>query len=161
MNKEAIKQPPAGRWTPSGSWGRCFWIHTEPKGPTKGAGYAKTGISVGNNAWRMCQGAAVSIGKLLVEAKTLLPHGAFGGWCKKNMPSYSPRRCREFMQILKTAELRRFDFSEPVFKLLGNGRELQVEKFTGDQESYTLRPARRAALSKSDIPMITTAYWSR
>ena len=61
------------------------------------------------------------------------------------------------MQILKTAELRRFDFSEPVFKLLGNGRELQVEKFTGDQESYTLRPARRAALSKSDIPRITTA----
>lgn len=65
----------------------------------------------------MCVGQAATIGKLLIEAKGLLPHGEFEVWYEKNTP-YSYSRCREFMQYAKLTESRQFDSSSPVYKLL-------------------------------------------
>jgi len=67
----------------------------------------------------MCVGQAATIGKLLIEAKGLLPHGEFEVWYEKNTP-YSYSRCREFMQYAKLTESRQFDSSSPVYKLIGS-----------------------------------------
>ena len=69
---------------------------------------------------RMCASKAVAIGKWLLEAKKILVHGDFTGWCEKET-GYDERRCRQFMQAAKTAQECRFVDSEPVYKLLKAG----------------------------------------
>jgi DUF3102 family protein len=107
----------------------------------------------------MCAGNAARIGKLLAEAKELLPHGEFLPWLEANTP-YSRQRCHEFMKLTKCPQLQSFEDSAPIIKLLRAGSH--VSHNSGDHEWYTPPECIAAAnlvmgdRGRSGIPSILT-----
>ena len=91
---------------------------------------------------RMTLQKAIRIGELLTGIKASLKHGDWLPWVEKNLP-FSDQTGRNYIRLWEKRDDPKFktvlNFRD-AYRLLSGGGQLQVEKFTGDQESYTPAP---------------------
>ncbi len=88
---------------------------------------------------------AIRVGELLTGIKASLKHGEWLPWVEKNLP-FDERTARRYGGIFQRRDEFKSDTMSDLqitdaYRMLSGVGQLQVEKFTGDQESYTPAPA--------------------